>query len=282
MTEYQTINEFYENVAPASLHELVKNAKKDDILSDDYPYGQQMKRKDFDAQMEPLQIQLVKMQNALRESGKRVAIVFEGRDAAGKGGTIKSLTMNLNPRSARVVALSKPTDQERSQWYFQRYIKHLTSAGEVVCFDRSWYNRGVIEPVFGFCTGKERDNFFEQTPKFEQMLVDDDVIFIKIWLTVSRGEQLRRFLARENDPLKQWKLSPIDVQGLTKWHEYTDAIDLMLKRTHTNHAPWTVLRSDDKKRVRLEVVKHVLSRVDFEGRDDSLLKADSQIFKGIA
>ncbi len=281
MTEYKTITEFYENVASKELRDLVKNAGKDDILADDYPYERQMKRKEFEKKMEPLQIQLVQMQNALRENGKRVAIVFEGRDAAGKGGTIKSLTMNLNPRSARIVALSKPTETERSQWYFQRYIKHLPSAGEVVCFDRSWYNRGVIEPVFGFCSEKERDAFFEQTPKFEQMLVDDDVIYIKIWLTVSRGEQLRRFLARENDPLKQWKLSPIDIKGLTKWDAYTDAINLMLKRTHTNHSPWNVLRSDDKKRVRLEVVKHVLNQIDFEGRDVSLLKPDEKIFKGI-
>lgn len=281
MTEYKTINEYYENVASKELHELVKNANKDDILTPDYPYDRKMKRKEFDKLMAPLQIQLVKMQNALRESGKRVAIVFEGRDAAGKGGTIKSMTVNLNPRSARIVALSKPTEAEQSQWYFQRYIRHLPSSGEVVCFDRSWYNRGVIEPVFGFCSAQERDAFFEQTPKFEQMLVDDGVIFIKIWLTVSQGEQLRRFLARENDPLKQWKLSPIDIKGLTKWDEYTDAINLMTKRTHTEHSPWNIFSSDDKKRVRLEVVKHIISKIEFKGRDDRLLKPDQSIFKGI-
>lgn len=281
MAEYKTIREYYENFAPKELHDLVENADKDDILSDDYPYDRQMKGNDFEEQLDPLQIQLVRMQNSLRESGKRVAIVFEGRDAAGKGGTIKTLTLNLNPRSAHVVALAKPTDMEKSQWYFQRYINHLPSAGELVSFDRSWYNRGVLEPVFGFCSEEQRDIFFEQTTKFEQMLSDDGVIFIKIWLTVSRGEQLRRFLAREDDPLKQWKISPIDIAGLTKWEEYTNAIDLMLKRTHTNHSPWTVLRSDDKKRVRLEVIKYVLNQIDYEGKDLSLLNPDDKIFKGV-
>lgn len=279
MTEYTTITEYFEKFAPADLRDLVKNAGKDDILSDDFPYDTQMKSKEYDAQMESLQIQLVKMQNTLRSSGQRVAIVFEGRDAAGKGGTIKSLNYNLNPRSARVVALSKPSDMEKSQWYFQRYIQHLPSAGEIVSFDRSWYNRGVLEPVFGFCTTEERDTFLDQTIKFEQMLVEDGVILIKFWLTVSRGEQLRRFLARENDPLKQWKISPIDIAGLTKWDEYSTAIDFMLERTDKKRTPWTVLRSDDKKRVRLEVTKHVLSQIEFDGRDTSLLAPDPKIFK---
>ncbi len=279
--DFETVNDYYENGAPAAVHDAVKSADKSDILDPDYPYQERLKRKAYEKQMDSLQIQLVKMLRDVRAKGKRIAVIFEGRDAAGKGGTIKRVTENLNPRNTHVVALSKPNEVEKTQWYFQRYISHLPSAGNIALFDRSWYNRGVIEPVFGFCTTEERDEFFMQAPRFEDMLVEDNVIFIKIWLTVSRPEQLRRFLARENDPLKQWKLSPIDVQGLTKWDDYSQAIDLMLKKTHTEFAPWVILRSDDKKRVRLEVIKHILRQIDYEGKEDALLAADEKLFKPV-
>ncbi len=279
--DYKTIAEFYRQGAPEALRAICEAAQKGDILDDGYPYAERLGKKKYKLEMEALQIQLVKMLNDVRATGKRIAVIFEGRDAAGKGGTIKRVRENLNPRHAHVIALSKPSEVERTQWYFQRYIQHLPSAGNITLFDRSWYNRGVIEPVFGFCTEAERDEFFEQTPKFEHMLVEDNVIFIKLWLTVSRPEQLRRFMARENDPLKQWKLSPIDIQGLTKWDEYTKAIDLMLAKTHNNRAPGVVLRSYDKKRLRIEVIKHILRQIDYEGKDEALLTADDKLFKPV-
>ncbi len=266
---------------PISVQDICRAASKEDILDPDYPYAERMKNKAYNAAMGDLQIQLVKMFNDLRNTGKRVAVIFEGRDAAGKGGTIKRVSQNLNPRYAHVVALAKPSEVEQTQWYFQRYIQHLPSAGNLTLFDRSWYNRGVVEPVFGFCTNKQRDEFFHQVPEFENMLVEDDVIFIKIWLTVSRPEQLRRFMDRENDPLKQWKLSPIDIAGLSKWDEYTQAIDLMLSKTHTEFAPWVVIRSDDKKRLRLEVIKYILQQIDYSGKDSDLLVRDDKLFKNM-
>ncbi len=276
---YKTISEFYQNHAPNDLRQTCENSGKGDILDDTYPYEERLDKKAYKKDMAALQIQLVKMLNDLRATGKRVAVIFEGRDAAGKGGTIARVRQNLNPRYTHTIALSKPSETERTQWYFQRYIQHLPSAGNITLFDRSWYNRGVIEPVFGFCSEAQRDEFFEQAPRFEKMMVEDEIIFIKFWLTVSRPEQLRRFMAREHDPLKQWKLSPIDIQGLTKWDDYTKAIDLMLAKTHTQHAPWVVVRSDDKKRLRLEVIKHILRQIDYEGKEENLLKSDGKIFK---
>lgn len=275
---YQTIQEFRDNLAPNSLAKIVAGARKGEILDPDYPYPRRMRRKQYEAEMAPLQIQLVRMQRSLIETGQRLAIIFEGRDAAGKGGTIKVMSANLNHRFARIVALAKPSERERSQWYFQRYIRHLPSAGEAVFFDRSWYNRGVIEPVFGFCKEEERDLFFGQVPHFEEMITNDGIIFIKLWLTISRPEQLRRLLARETDPLKQWKISPIDIAGLTKWEEYSRAIDLMLDKTHSPHAPWIVIRADDKKRARLEVIRHVLSNIDYAGKDPRLLEPDIKLY----
>ncbi len=218
------ISRYFAELAPESIREAINNSDSKDILSRDYPHKKAMKRKDYEASFKNLQIELVKLQSWVKVSGQRVAIVFEGRDAAGKGGTIKRFRENLNPRGARVVALSKPSDTEQTQWYFQRYIQHLPSAGEIVFFDRSWYNRAVVEKVFGFCTDDQRDRFFRQVPNFEQMLVRDGISLIKIWLTVGRAEQLRRFLAREEDQLKHWKLSMIDVKGLSKWEAYSSAI----------------------------------------------------------
>jgi polyphosphate kinase len=275
------ISEFFETHAPAPIREAIRAAGKDDLINPAYPYATEMSGKSYDREMAALQIELVKMQAWARASGARIAIVFEGRDAAGKGGTIGRFTENLNPRGARVVALSKPSDTEATQWYFQRYIQHLPAGGEIVLFDRSWYNRGVVEHVFGFCTPTQRAQFFHQVPEFEDMLVDEGIVLFKIWLNVGRAEQLRRFLARESDPLKQWKLSKIDVDGLFKWDAYSEAIHETLRRSHTEAAPWTVVKSDDKKRARLAVIRHVLSALDYSGKDvEAIGPNDSAICGG--
>ncbi|MEH6737741.1 MAG: polyphosphate kinase 2 [Sulfitobacter sp.] len=261
------ISAYYKNDAPKDVRDAVKHAQKSDILSGSYPHQNRMGRKSYERDMAALQIELVKLQAWVRESGTRIAMVFEGRDAAGKGGTIGRFRMNLNPRGAHVVALSKPSDEERSQWYFQRYIKHLPSEGEIKFFDRSWYNRGVVEPVFGFCTDQQNKQFFTQVQPFEQMLVEDDIHLFKFWLNVGREEQLRRMLQREQDPLKQWKLSGIDVKGLNLWEEYTAAIQDTLTRSHSPHAPWTIVRSDDKRRARLSAIRTILHHFDYTHKD---------------
>ncbi|THF68903.1 MAG: polyphosphate kinase 2, partial [Sulfitobacter sp. SK025] len=224
---------------------------------------------------------LVKLQSWARESDERIVMVLEGRDGAGKGGTIKRMQQNLNPRAARVVALSKPTDTESGQWYFQRYICHLPSLGEMVFYDRSWYNRGVVEPVFGFCTDAQREHFFSQVVPFEKTLVDDGIHLFKFWLNVGRAEQLRRMLARESDPLKQWKLSKIDVMGLGKWDAYSAAIADTLGRSHTSTTPWTVIRSDDKRRARLAAIRTVLHAFEYPNKDTAAIGAiDDKICGG--
>ncbi len=202
----------------------------------------------------------------MRANGARAALVFEGRDAAGKGGSIRRLTENLNPRHAPVVALPAPSDVERTQWYFQRYVAHLPSAGQMTIFDRSWYNRAVIEPVFGFCTRDERETFFQQLPNFEAMLAHEGITLVKLWLAVGQAEQLRRFLDRERDPLKQWKLSEIDVKGLSRWDAYTAAIAEMFVRSHLEDAPWTVVLAEDKRRARINVMRAVLAAFDYTGK----------------
>jgi polyphosphate kinase len=246
-------------------------AGKDDILSPSYPYREEMKGKDYDRHMEALQIQLARLQADVKATGKRVIVVFEGRDAAGKGGTIGAVRMNLNPRVATVVALSKPSDREAAQWYFQRYVDWLPAKGEIALFDRSWYNRGIVEHVFGFCTPDQREHFFTQLPDFERMIVDEGITLVKLWLDVGRAEQLKRFMDREKDLLKQWKLSWIDVEGLAKWDAYSEAITETLKRSHTTTAPWTVILSDDKKRARIAAIQHILHQVDYAGRDLSVI-----------
>jgi len=275
------ISAYYQDDAPKSVHNAIKSADKDDVLSDSYPHDERMDKKDYEREMDALQIELVKLQAWVRETGTRIAIVFEGRDAAGKGGTIRRFLLNLNPRKARVVALSKPTETEQSQWYFQRYISHLPAAGDMVLFDRSWYNRGVVEPVFGFCTPDENAQFFMQVQPFEQMLIEDGVHLFKFWLNVGRAEQLRRMLARENDPLKHWKLSEIDVKGLQLWNEYSAAIQDTLTRSHTLHAPWTVVRSDDKRRARLNAIRTVLHHFNYDRKDtESIGEIDTSICGG--
>ncbi|MES2846431.1 MAG: polyphosphate kinase 2 [Pseudomonadota bacterium] len=265
------ISRYFKTGAPKPIRKAIENGGKDDILTTSYPYREEMKGKAYDARMEGLQRQLVRLQADVKASGKRLVVVFEGRDAAGKGGTIDAARENLNPRVASVVALPKPTDREAGQWYFQRYIDWLPAAGEIVLFDRSWYNRAMVEHVFGFCTPDQRAKFFRQLPDFERMIVDEGIILIKLWLEVGRSEQLRRFLAREQDPLKQWKLSPIDIEGLAKWDDYCAAIDETMEKTHLPHAPWTVVLSDDKKRARLAAIQTILLAVDYAGKDTDLI-----------
>ncbi len=261
------ISKFYEQGAPEELRAAIQTGDHDDILGNSFPYKEKMKRKRYEADLHELQIELVKVQSWAQETGARIVVVFEGRDAAGKGGTIKRFREFLNPRSAKVVALPKPTEEEASQWYFQRYVENMPSAGQIVLFDRSWYNRGVVEHVFGFCTPEQRKHFFRQLPEFEDMLVDEGIVLKKLWLNVGRAEQLRRFLKHESDPLKHWKLSGIDVKGLSRWDAYTDAIRETLATSHTDAAPWTVVRSDDKKRARIAAISHVLSQLPVPGTD---------------
>ncbi|MEO1492923.1 MAG: polyphosphate kinase 2 [Pseudomonadota bacterium] len=232
-----------------------------------YPYKTRMKRKPYEAQKEKLQVELLKVQKWVKETGQKVVILFEGRDAAGKGGTIKRFTEHLNPRGARVVALEKPTPTEQGQWYYQRYVQHLPTAGEIVLFDRSWYNRAGVERVMGFCTPHEYLEFMRQTPDFERMLARSGIRLFKYWFSVTRGEQRDRFKSREADPLKQWKLSPIDIASLGKWDEYTEAKEAMFFYTDTADAPWTIIKSDDKKRARLGCMRHFLSSLDYPDKN---------------
>jgi len=276
------ISRFYKDAAPDWVKATLNDAGKKAILNPDYPYKKKMRKSDYEAEMAALQVELVRLQPWARDKGERIVIVFEGRDAAGKGGTISRFRENLNPRNARVVALSKPSEVEATQWYFQRYVEEMPSAGEIVLFDRSWYNRGVVEHVFGFCTPKQREKWFSQVDAFEKLMVDDGIKLFKIWLNVGQATQLKRFLDREADPLKQWKLSWIDVEGLNKLDDYTTAIDETLTKTNSEHAPWTIVRSDDKGRARLNAVRSVLSQLEYSGRrDDGLGKLDPKIAGGI-
>ncbi len=244
----------------------------DEVLSADwrsgaYPYKNLLSRKTYEAQKYLLQVELLKLQAWAKETGQRIVILFEGRDAAGKGGTIKRVMEHLNPRGARVVALEKPTEVERGQWYFQRYVQHLPTAGEIVLFDRSWYNRAGVERVMGFCSDEEYHEFMRQAPQFERQLVRSGVHLIKFWFSVSREEQRRRFKERKAHPLKQWKLSPIDMASLDKWDDYTRAKEAMFFETDTADAPWTVIKSDCKKRARLNAMRYVLQKMPYSNKD---------------
>ena len=275
------ITKYFKNDAPKDIRKAIEKGGKDDMLDPSFPYPVEMDKHEYEKQMEKLQLELVKMMHDVMVTGKRVVVVFEGRDAAGKGGTIDRVRENLNPRSAYVVALPKPSERESDQWYFQRYIDWLPAKGEIALFDRSWYNRGVVERVFGFSTEDDRIKFFRQLPSFEEMLVEDGLILVKLWLNVGRAEQLRRFLQREGDPLKHWKLSSIDVDGLGKWDEYTDAIRETLRYSDMKGAPWTVIRSDDKKRARIAAIQTILHAVDYAGRDKKAIgKPDPKIVGG--
>lgn len=243
-----------------------------------YPYSDRLKRVEYEKQKADLQAELLKAQHWAAETGQRFVMLFEGRDAAGKGGAIKRFTEHMNPRSARVVALNKPTDEERGQWFFQRYVKHLPSSGEIVLYDRSWYNRAGVERVMGFCEPTEYLEFMRQTPEFERMLTRSGIHLYKYWFSVTQAEQAKRFKSRETDPLKRWKLSPIDKASLDKWEDYTEAKEAMFFYTDTADAPWTVVKSDDKKRARLACMRHFLASIDYPEKDHALVgQPDSNI-----
>ena len=247
-----------------------------------YPYDHRMARDEYDSLKRRLQIELLKLQKHSRRTGARHIIVFEGRDAAGKGGTIQRFMEHLNPRSARVVALEKPTDREQTQWYFQRYITHLPAAGEMVLFDRSWYNRAGVEKVMGFCTAEQHAEFLDQAPLFEQMLVNDGISLTKLWFSVSPAEQRTRFAIRVVDPVRQWKFSPTDMESVNKWDDYTVAKEEMFAATDTDAAPWIVVKSNDKKRARVNAMRHLLAKSDYDDKDDEIVGEPDPLIVGRA
>lgn len=258
--------------SPEQIKDLFRNGK--------YPYKTKIRKGAYEHHKEELQVELLKVQSWVRETGQRIVILFEGRDAAGKGGTIKRFMEHLNPRAARVVALEKPTEYELGQWYFQRYIEHLPSAGEMVFFDRSWYNRAGVERVMGFCDSLEYLEFMRQVPDLERMLVRSGIRLFKFWFSVTHEEQDRRFKARIGDPLKQWKLSPIDQESQGKWDEYTEAKEAMFFYTDTADAPWTIVKSDDKKRARLNCMQHFLAELDYPGKDQHVVRGPDPLIVG--
>lgn len=258
--------------------DLPKWIKKEALTSGGYPYEDKLDSDEYAETLEKLQIELVKMQAWLQSTGNRALIIFEGRDAAGKGGTIEVLREYMNPRQARNVALPKPTETERGQWYYQRYVAHFPTSGEFVTFDRSWYNRAAVEPVMGFCTPEQHKRFLSETPHFEQRIVNDGIYFFKFWLDIGQEMQLKRFHDRRHSPLTNWKFSPMDIAGMGKWDAYSEAIAQMFNATHTKHAPWTAVCSNDKRRARLETIRHILLALPYEGRDlDVIGKPDPKI-----
>lgn len=256
-----------------NLEERRKNSSKEERL----PVWVKKSVLDYEAELKDLQIELLKLQNHVKNKGLKILMIFEGRDAAGKGGTIKRITEHLNPRGARIVALDKPSDIEKTQWYFQRYTKHLPSAGEIVLFDRSWYNRGGVEPVMGFCTPEEHQEFLNEVSEFEKMLVNSGIIIFKFYFSVSKKEQEKRFKQRKTDPLKQFKLSPVDAKSQDLWEKYTEAKHSMLRASHTGTAPWIIIRSDDKKKARINCIKHILSSIQYVNKKAIDLKTSKKI-----
>ena len=257
------------------LHHLAEMRRDPDairelFLTGKYPYKTRMSNKEYEAKKMELQVELLKVQRWAKETGQKIVILFEGRDAAGKGGTIKRFTEHLNPRAARVVALEKPSERESGEWYFQRYVQHLPTEGEIVLFDRSWYNRAGVERVMEFCTPEDYLEFMRQTPELERMLVRSGIKLFKYWFSVTQNEQLTRFKSRKSDPLKQWKLSPIDRASLDKWDEYTEAKEAMFFYTDTADAPWTIVKSSDKKRARLSCMQHFLHNLNYTNKDRRL------------
>jgi polyphosphate kinase len=260
--------------SPKAKRSVAKEEKVDDecvrrFLDSSFKI-KKMKRSDYEDRKEELQIELLKVQSWVKKTGRRVVILFEGRDAAGKGGTIKRFMEHMNPRGARVVALSAPDERERSQWYFQRYVQHLPSAGEITLFDRSWYNRAGVERVMGFCRKHEYEEFMRSVPQFEQMLVNSGILLFKYWFAITRKEQLERFLERKGDPLKHWKLSPVDAESQNRWAEYSEAKNAMFQETESDWAPWTVIKSNDKKRARINSMRDFLSRLNYENKDPKI------------
>ena len=253
-----------------------------DTWREDYPYDERMSRREYEITKRRLQIELLKMQKWSKQTGQRHLWLFEGRDAAGKGGTIKRFNEHLNPRGAHTVALEKPSERESTQWYFQRYVQHLPAGGEIIFFDRSWYNRAGVERVMGFCTDEQYDEFMRQAPGFEKMLVDDGISLVKFWFSVTPLEQRTRFAIRQIDPVRQWKLSPMDLASLDKWDAYTAAKENMFERTDTDHAPWIVVKSNDKKRARINAMRYVLSLFDYEGKDEEIVGRPDPLIVGRA
>jgi polyphosphate kinase 2 len=251
-----------------------------DTWREDYPYGERLDRAVYEHHKRLLQVELLKLQYWVKDTGQRLVVLFEGRDAAGKGSTIKRFMEHLNPRGASIVALEAPTVREQGQWYFQRYIAHLPGAGEIIFFDRSWYNRAGVEPVMGFCTPEQTEQFLQHVPVFEQLLIDDGIALIKFWFSVTRGEQRTRFAIREIDPVRQWKLSPTDIALLGKWDAYTAAKDTIFRRTHSEHAPWTVVKSNDKKRARLEAMRTLLAGFDYADKDHQVVGTPDPLLVG--
>lgn len=263
---------------PDHIVEKVSTSKKKHLIGPQYPYKTKMDEEEYEKEKGDLQVELLKLQKWVGDTGQRIVMIFEGRDAGGKGGTIKRFMEHMNPRQAHVIALTVPTKREQGQWYFQRYISTLPSKGEMALYDRSWYNRGVVEPVMGFCTPEQHKLFLKQAPEFEKMLTDDGIILYKFWFSVSREEQFRRFKSRETDKLKQWKLSPVDQDGLKRWDKFTKAKNKMFDKTDVDWAPWTVIRSDGKKRARLNCMRFVLNSLPYEGKDKKIAVApDPQI-----
>jgi polyphosphate kinase 2 len=261
----------------------VSTLGKRKIFSDaNYPYDEKMNSSEYEALKTELQIEMLKMQGWVKETGQRIVILFEGRDAAGKGGTIKRMMEHMNPRGARVVALEKPSEEEQGQWYFQRYVKHLPSHGEIALFDRSWYNRAGVERVMNFCKPGDYLEFMRQAPELERMLVRSGIKFFKLWFSVSRNEQFRRFQQRRHDPLKQWKLSPIDLASLDKWADYTEAKEAMFFYTDTADAPWTVVKSDCKKRARINAMRHILHNLDYPNKNHKVAIPPDSLIVGSA
>lgn len=244
--------------------DLIELAKKHNI-----PIEKTLRKLQYEAELKQLQIEMVNLQKWVEKHKKRLAIIFEGRDAAGKGGTIKRLKQHLNPRSSRVVALTKPTEVEKGQWYFRRYIKVLPNPGEIVFFDRSWYNRAVVEPVMGFCTDEEYEKFMEQVPEFEHLLYEDNLIMLKFWFSISKDEQQERFESRLQNPLKRWKYSPVDMKGQELWNRYTYYKEQMFSKTHTNFSPWIIVKANSKKTARLESMRYILSKFNYDGKGES-------------
>ena len=260
--------------SPEEIKDLFRNGR--------YPYDTKITKRAYEARKVKLQVELLKVQKWVRDSGQKIVVICEGRDAAGKGGTIKRFMEHLNPRTARVVALEKPTDLERGQWYFQRYIKHLPADGEMVFFDRSWYNRAGVERVMGFCDSLQYLEFMRQAPDLERMLCRSGIRLFKYWFSVTKGEQERRFASRSDDPLKQWKLSPIDQESRNKWDAYTEAKEAMFFYTDTADAPWTIVKSDDKKRARLGCMQHFLSNLDYPGKDEKVVTGPDPLIVGVS
>ena len=259
---------------PERIRELFENGE--------YPYKTKMRRSVYERHKAELQVELLKVQHWVKETGEKIVILFEGRDAAGKGGTIKRFTEHLNPRGARVVALEKPSETEQGQWYFQRYISHLPTSGEIVLFDRSWYNRAGVERVMGFCNAGDYLEFMRQVPELERMLTRSGIRLFKYWFSVTQDEQLKRFTARKQDPLKQWKLSPIDRASLERWEDYTEAKEAMFFYTDTADAPWTIVKSSDKKRARLNCMQHFLSCLDYPDKDRHVVRAPDPLIVGVS